>query len=117
MEEELVENIAGTGMLVFRSGVQIIAKALSEGVPLFLLLRSGSGTDNIDLDSDKQHNFKLIRVPGPGAKAGGVELLYTMVLRSHPVALARETATAIRGREMDLLAQRSSFCLVLLAQG
>src|SRR5690606_32074280 len=36
---------------------------------LQLLIRGGSGVDNIDLDYVRTHDIHLVRVPGPGAKA------------------------------------------------
>ena len=58
----------GTEVLIFRSGVQISASVLAAGAPdLWLLLRAGSGSDNVDLDYVASHGLKLVRIPGPGA--------------------------------------------------
>ena len=90
-EEELVEKIAGKEILVFRSGVQINAKVLAAGAPhLFLLLRAGSGTDNIDLDYVEKHQLQFERIPGPGAKAVA-ELAFSFML-----GLARNVLRADR---------------------
>lgn len=79
-EEELLEKMPGTEVLVFRSGVQINARVLAAGAPhLCLLLRAGSGTDNIDLDYVAQHGLRLERIPGPGAKAVA-ELAFSLML-------------------------------------
>jgi D-3-phosphoglycerate dehydrogenase len=79
-EEELLEKMPGTEILVFRSGVQINARVLEAGAPdLRLLLRAGSGTDNIDLDYVAEHGLRLERIPGPGAKAVA-ELAFSLML-------------------------------------
>jgi phosphoglycerate dehydrogenase-like enzyme len=79
-EEELVEKMPGTEILVFRSGVEINARVLAAGAPdLFLLLRAGSGTDNIDLDYVDRVGLRLERIPGPGAKAVA-ELAFALML-------------------------------------
>jgi D-3-phosphoglycerate dehydrogenase / 2-oxoglutarate reductase len=79
-EAELIEKMPGTEVLVFRSGVQINARVLEAGAPdLHLLLRAGSGTDNIDLDYVARHGLRLERIPGPGAKAVA-ELAFALML-------------------------------------
>ncbi len=79
-EEELLEKMPGTEVLVFRSGVQINARVLKAAAPdLCLLLRAGSGTDNIDLDYVARHGLRLERIPGPGAKAVA-ELAFALML-------------------------------------
>jgi D-3-phosphoglycerate dehydrogenase len=87
-EAELQELIADRDVLIFRSGVQITADVLAAAPHLQLILRAGSGVDNIDLDYVYRHNLRLIRIPGPGAKAVA-EMSFTLML-----ALARNLLTA-----------------------
>ncbi len=90
-EEELRQKLPGTDILVFRSGVQITARVLEAGAPdLGLLLRAGSGRDNIDLDYVARHGLRLESVPGPGAKAVA-ELAFSLML-----GLARNVPRADR---------------------
>ena len=56
-------------MLVFRSGVQITADLMSCARHLKLLVRAGSGFDNVDLEYVREHGLQFERIPQPGAKA------------------------------------------------
>ena len=66
----LKEAIKGSAILIFRSGVQITREVMECAPDLKLLLRAGSGTDNLDLNYLEEHQeLKLIRIPEPGARA------------------------------------------------
>lgn len=56
-------------VLIFRSGISITAKVMDKAPSLRLLIRAGSGTDNLDMDYVKRRGLQLVRVPGPGAQA------------------------------------------------
>ncbi len=77
--EELKTLIRDREVLVFRSGVQIDAGVLSSAPRLRLLLRAGSGVDNIDLEYVRRHGLELVRIPKPGAKAVA-ELAFALML-------------------------------------
>ena len=77
--DALTEAIHDREVLIFRSGVQITAEVLAAAPDLELLIRAGSGTDNIDLDYVRQRGLKLVRVPEPGAKAVA-EMAFAMML-------------------------------------
>lgn len=87
-EEKLKSLIKDREVLVFRSGVQITAEVMASGPDLKLLIRAGSGIDNIDIDYVKQRGLRLVRVPGPGAKAVA-EMSFALML-----ALARNVLVA-----------------------
>lgn len=87
-EETLQSLIEDCNVLIFRSGVQISARVMAAARDLRLMLRAGSGVDNIDIDYVQAHNLNLIRIPGPGAKAVA-ELSFSMML-----ALARNMTIA-----------------------
>lgn len=87
---DLADAIAGCEALVFRSGVQINAQVLDAADSLRVIVRAGSGYDNIDLDRLATMRMRFVRIPGPGAKAVA-ELAFTMML-----ALARQLRWADR---------------------
>jgi D-3-phosphoglycerate dehydrogenase / 2-oxoglutarate reductase len=68
-DEELKAVIQDREVLIFRSGVQITADVMSSAPNLQLILRAGSGVDNIDINYVEQKGIRLVRIPGPGAKA------------------------------------------------
>lgn len=82
-EDTLCEEIVGCQALVFRSGVQITRRVIEAGEDLQIVIRAGSGLDNIDLDAVRERGIRFVSVPGPGAKAVA-ELSFAMML-----ALAR----------------------------
>lgn len=87
-EEELKEMVRDAEALVFRSGVQISAQLMQCAPRLQLLIRAGSGLDNLDLDYVRLHGLELQRIPEPGARAVA-ELAFGLML-----ALARQLLTA-----------------------
>ena len=89
-KELLQSKIVDREALIFRSGVQITADVMACAPNLRLLIRGGSGMDNIDLDYVRNHDIHLVRVPGPGAKAVA-EMTFGLML-----ALARNILQADR---------------------
>ena len=89
-EDVLKERIAGCHALLFRSGVQITADVMSASPDLQLVIRAGSGIDNIDLDHVSERGIALARVPGPGARAVA-EMTFALML-----GLARQMLPADR---------------------
>ena len=86
--EDLRRLIVGCDALVFRSGVDISADLLSCSPSLKLLIRAGSGLDNIDLDYVRENHIRLERIPKPSADAVA-EMAFAMML-----ALARHVLVA-----------------------
>lgn len=82
-EEVLQQKIADREVLIFRSGVQISAAVMACAPHLRLLIRAGSGVDNVDLEYLKNRQLKFVRIPGPGAQAVA-EMAFALML-----ALAR----------------------------
>ena len=86
--DELLDLVADREVIIFRSGVDVTRELMSRASSLRLLLRAGSGLDNIDLEYVEEAGLELIRVPGPGARAVA-ELGFGFML-----ALARQLITA-----------------------
>lgn len=91
-EDELRAAIVDREVLVFRSGVQINRKVLAAARDLKLLIRAGSGLDNLDADYAHHRGIRLVRIPGPGAQAVS-ELAFGMMIH-----LARQ----IRFHDLEL---------------
>jgi D-3-phosphoglycerate dehydrogenase len=89
-EEELKKQIKDCEVLVFRSGVQISAEVMECAPTLKLLIRAGSGIDNVDVGYVRRKGLRLVRIPGPGAKAVA-EMSFALLL-----ALARNVLEADR---------------------
>ena len=83
-------GLAACEVLVVRSGVTMSADVLSGAPDLRLVVRAGSGLDNLDLDHLASAGIRLFRVPGPGARAVA-ELTFGLIL-----AVARRIAEADR---------------------
>jgi D-3-phosphoglycerate dehydrogenase len=69
LPEVLSSSIMGCEVLIFRSGVKITREVLQASPELGLIIRAGSGIDNIDIDYVLQHDYELVRIPEPGARA------------------------------------------------
>jgi phosphonopyruvate decarboxylase len=77
--DELLELVGDREVLIFRSGVQITAEVMGKAQHLELLIRGGSGLDNIDLDHADENGIELVRIPQPGARAVA-ELAFALIL-------------------------------------
>jgi len=89
--QEIRELASDREVLVLRSGVQV-DKELFEAAPdLQLVIRAGSGFDNVDLDAARLAGARVTRIPGPSAHAVG-ELTFALML-----SVARNVALADRG--------------------
>lgn len=78
-EEVLREAVVDREAIVFRSGVSLSRAVLEAGTLLRLLVRAGSGLDNLDLDYTESRGIVLRRIPGPGAQSVA-ELTFGLML-------------------------------------
>jgi D-3-phosphoglycerate dehydrogenase / 2-oxoglutarate reductase len=88
--EELERRMEDREALVFRSGVDIDDRLLERSPDLRLIVRAGSGLDNIALASVQERGIAVHRIPGPGARAVA-ELTFALFL-----GLARQVLYADR---------------------
>lgn len=87
-ETVLQSLIRDREILVFRSGVRITADVMQAAPDLKLLIRAGSGTDNVDLEYVEKRGLHFCRVSEPGAQAVA-EMSFALML-----ALARNLLRA-----------------------
>ena len=88
-EATLASAAADRHAIIFRSGVSI-GRSVLEAPELRLLVRAGSGLDNLDMDTVTSRGIELHRVPGPGAQAVA-EMTF-----AHMLGLARQVPLADR---------------------
>ena len=89
-EDELAELVRDREAIVFRSGVMISAKVLEQGPNLSVLVRAGSGLDNIDLAAATRLGVQVVRVPGSSAQPVA-EMTFALLL-----GVARKVVAADR---------------------
>lgn len=89
-EDEFKAAIVDREVVILRSGVQLTAAVMACAPDLKLILRAGSGFDNIDINYVNENGLRLVRIPEPGAKAVA-EMSFTFML-----ALARNLLEADR---------------------
>lgn len=88
--EDLAALMSDREAIVLRSGVQVTGALLQAGPGLRLIVRAGSGVDNIDLATARARGIAVVRVPGPSAQAVA-ELTFALIL-----AVTRKVALADR---------------------
>jgi D-3-phosphoglycerate dehydrogenase / 2-oxoglutarate reductase len=77
--DELERAVADREVLVARSGVTITGDLMRRAPGLKLVVRAGSGLDNLDVDYMRERGIRLVRVPGPGARAVA-EMTFGLIL-------------------------------------
>ena len=86
--EVLEIHIQGCNVLIFRSGVKITRQVLQSAMDLQLIIRAGSGIDNIDVEYVYDHKLKLVRIPEPAARAVAEMSFAMMLVLSRNIFLA-----------------------------
>jgi D-3-phosphoglycerate dehydrogenase / 2-oxoglutarate reductase len=86
--DQLIAAIQGCEVLIFRSGVKISREVLQASPDLQLIIRAGSGVDNIDMEYVYQSKLELVRIPEPGARAVAEMSFALMLALSRNIFLA-----------------------------
>ncbi len=86
--EILKNHIQGCQVLIFRSGVKITREVLQSSPDLQLIIRAGSGYDNIDINYVYQQKYEFVRIPEPGARAVAEMCFSFMLAMSRNLFLA-----------------------------
>jgi D-3-phosphoglycerate dehydrogenase len=94
-EEVLREVVQDREVVIFRSGVMISSAVMEAGRNLRLLIRAGSGLDNVDVEHARRHGIRLLRIPGSSAQTVA-EFTFALML-----ALARNVTLADRLLRQD----------------
>jgi D-3-phosphoglycerate dehydrogenase / 2-oxoglutarate reductase len=80
LEEAAIRSLMGDReVLIFRSGIALTADLMRCAPDLKLLVRGGSGFDNVDMDYVTANGIEFMRVPEPGARAVA-ELTFALML-------------------------------------
>jgi len=67
--EQLLETVEDYDILVFRSGVALDRELLGNASALKLIVRAGSGLDNLDVEYAQERGIQIRRIPEPAARA------------------------------------------------
>jgi len=86
--EQLLDMVDENDVLVFRSGVAIDRELLERATSLRLIIRAGSGLDNLDLEYAAQRNILIRRIPEPAARAVAEMALGLMLCLSRKILAA-----------------------------
>lgn len=89
-EQQLVSAVPQCDVVVFRSGVRLTDTVIRQARPGTLLLRAGSGLDNVDVGSAARNSVRVVRVPGSSAQPVA-EFTFALLL-----SLARNVTLADR---------------------
>lgn len=86
--KDLQNCVSNCEILVFRSGVEISAELMRRAPQLQLLVRAGSGLDNLDMAYVRDQKLELVRIPMPGARAVAELTFGVMIMLARQILLA-----------------------------
>jgi D-3-phosphoglycerate dehydrogenase / 2-oxoglutarate reductase len=106
--DELLRHVEGCQVLVVRSGVTIDRELLDRAPSLRLVIRAGSGTDNLDLAALASRGIVVERVPGPGADAVAEMTIALMLALLRHIPEADRSVREGRWRKHELTGHRAA---------
>jgi D-3-phosphoglycerate dehydrogenase len=86
--QSLPELVADREIFIFRSGVAISEELMASAPNLRLIVRAGSGLDNIDVGSARRRGIRLMNIPGPSAQSVAELTLGLMLDLARKITLA-----------------------------
>ena len=99
---DIATLIADREALVFRSGVTISRRVIDAATQLRLIVRAGSGLDNIDLEAAGERGIRMARVPGESPQAVAELTLGLMLSASRNIGKADSLIRQGRWPKHDL---------------
>jgi D-3-phosphoglycerate dehydrogenase len=97
---ELLESVSDTDALIVRSDL-ITSEVLDAAKQLKLVVRAGSGYDNLDIDSCTAHNVVAMNTPGQNSNAVA-ELVFLLMLHHIRGGFNGNRGSELRGKTIGL---------------
>jgi D-3-phosphoglycerate dehydrogenase / 2-oxoglutarate reductase len=97
---ELLIAVSNADALIVRSDI-ISAQVLDAAKNLKIIVRAGSGYDNLDLESCTKHNVVAMNTPGQNSNAVA-ELAFEMMLYQIRGGFSGKSGTELRGKTLGL---------------
>jgi len=99
-KSELLEAVSDADALIVRSDL-ITSEVLDAAKKLKIVVRAGSGYDNIDIESCTAHNVVAMNTPGQNSNAVA-ELVFEMMLYQIRGGFSGKSGTELRGKTIGL---------------
>jgi len=99
-KSELLEAVSDADALIVRSDL-ITSEVLDAAKKLKIVVRAGSGYDNMDIESCTAHNVVAMNTPGQNSNAVA-ELVFEMMLYQIRGGFSGKSGTELRGKTIGL---------------
>jgi phosphoglycerate dehydrogenase-like enzyme len=102
-QSRVAELIQGCSVVLMRSGLHVGRAELEAASDLDLIVRAGSGFDNIDVEYARQRGVRVIRIPGPAAQSVAELALGLTLTVARKIVWADQTMRAGEWRKNDVV--------------
>ncbi|MGW4116571.1 hydroxyacid dehydrogenase [Actinosynnema sp. NPDC004786] len=99
---ELLDLVADADVVILRSGVRLTASILGRAAKLKVVVRAGTGVDNIDLETAWRAGVRVFTVPGASANAVAELAIGLTLAVSRRIAFADRQVRAGEWRKAEL---------------